>query len=101
MRQSSPKNQQRNKKLMSEMEQKAAENARSFTSTSRKFGSFSYDTNNNIVAIVGRDLKVDNLSEDGGEPYFVAWVDVVQDDGFSHNEAVENAIKRAKSTTEE
>jgi hypothetical protein len=46
-------------------------------------------------------LKVDNLSEDGGEPYFVAWVDGVQDDGFSHNKAVENAIKKAKSTTEE
>jgi hypothetical protein len=65
-----------------------------FMSASRKFGSFGYDGNNNIISIQGRELKVDNLTEHAGKPYFQAWVDGVQDDGFSHNEAVENALKR-------
>ena len=63
---------------------------------------FSFDVNNNIVGIVGRDLKVENLTkESNGTPYFQAWVDGVQDDCSSHNEAVENAIKRAKETKTE
>ena len=67
-----------------------------FMSASRKFGSFGYDGNGNIISIQGRELNVENLSEKNeGEPYFQAWVDGVQDDGYTHNEAVENALKRA------
>ncbi|MEH6454881.1 MAG: hypothetical protein V7749_01035 [Cocleimonas sp.] len=67
-----------------------------FMSASRKFGAFGHDRNGNIISIHGRELKVENLSENNeGKPYFQAWVDGAQDDGYTHNEAVENALKRA------
>lgn len=87
---------------MTEIEQKAAKQMRSTKNLSRKYGSFSYDVNNNIVAIVGRNLKVENLTkESNGTPYFQAWVDGIQDDGSSHNEAVKNAIKKTTTVTVE
>ncbi len=36
--------------------------------------------------------KVKDLSEQGDKSYFKEWVDGYQNDGFSHNEAVENAL---------
>ena len=54
-----------------------------------------YDIDNNIVGINGRSLKVVNLS-DNKETYFQAWVDGYQNDGLSHNEAVNNALKLAQ-----
>ncbi|MCZ4311048.1 hypothetical protein AB6D66_00595 [Vibrio pomeroyi] len=63
--------------------------------TNRKFDSFSYDANQQIVAIHGRTLEVKELSEKG-EAYFQAWVDGYQNDGLSHNEAVVNALNFAQ-----
>ncbi|MGK2231143.1 MAG: hypothetical protein ACI92O_000301 [Colwellia sp.] len=60
-----------------------------------RYGTFMHDTKNNIVGIHGRTLKVANLSDDS-EAYFQAWVDGYQNDGFTHNEAVKNALEFAK-----
>ena len=63
-----------------------------------RFGTFLYDTNNNIIGINGRTLKVVNLSESNNKkPYFQAWVDGYQNDGFSHNEAVKSALDFAQN----
>lgn len=60
------------------------------------YGVFAYDKVNNIRAISGRTLKVVNLSE-SNKPYFQAWVSGYQNDGFSHNEAVKNALDFAEN----
>lgn len=65
-----------------------------FANSQVKFGTFMYDSENNVVGIHGRTLKVVNLS-DKNEKYFQAWVDGYQNDGYSHNEAVRNALKFA------
>ncbi|KZN63351.1 hypothetical protein [Pseudoalteromonas luteoviolacea] len=69
-----------------------------FANHHAKFGSFIYDIDNNIVGISGRSLKVVNLS-DNKETYFQAWVDGYQNDGLSHNEAVNNALKLAQENS--
>lgn len=60
-------------------------------------GSFTKDSQGNITAIQGRTLKVSNLSDELRGSYFQAWVDGYQNDGFSHNEAVQNALYFAKN----
>ena len=66
-----------------------------FANTQVRYGTFMHDTENNIIGIHGRTLKVIDLS-DSKETYFQAWVDCYQNDGSTHNEAVENALKFAK-----
>lgn len=66
-----------------------------FANTQVRYGTFMHDTENNIIGIHGRTLKVIDLS-DSKETYFQAWVDGYQNDGLSHNEAVKNALKFAK-----
>ena len=60
------------------------------------FGTRAYDQNKNIVGINGMTLKVEHLSDQKGEltDYFIAWVDGVQADGETHNQAVENALEK-------
>ena len=53
-----------------------------------------YDIKNTIIGIHGRTLKVFDLSDDN-ESYYQAWVDGYQNDGYSQNEAVQNALKFA------
>jgi hypothetical protein len=62
--------------------------------TIHKYGVKAVDIDNNIVGINGMQLKVEHLPEQKGElsDYFIAWVDGVQGDGESHNEAVENSL---------
>lgn len=60
-----------------------------------KIDEFTKDKNGNITEINGRTLVVKNLTAEAGEPYFQAWVDGRQNDGSTHNEAVENALKSA------
>ncbi len=59
-----------------------------------RYGCHAFDAKNNIVGINGMTLKVEHLPEQKGElDYFMAWVDGVQGDGQTHNEAVNNALK--------
>jgi len=60
-----------------------------------RFGCQAFDVNNNIVAINGMTLKVEHLPEQKGDlsDYFMAWVDGIQGDGETHNEAVKNALE--------
>jgi hypothetical protein len=68
-----------------------------FNDVSGGFGYFIYDVNKNIVGICGHSLKVLNLTnENGGKPYFQAFVNDFQNDGYSHNEAVKNAFNSVK-----
>jgi len=58
---------------------------------------FSYNLFGNIIAIRDRTLKVEDLSEqNGSSSYFQAWVDGYQNDGLTHNEAVQNALDFAQ-----
>jgi hypothetical protein len=57
-----------------------------------KYGVHAYDANNNIVAIKGMTLKVENFSELN----FVAWVDGTKGEGATQNEAIKNAITAKK-----
>ena len=59
-----------------------------------KFDTFLYDQRNNISGIHGRTLKVIDLSDENGS-YFQAWVNGYQNDGYSQNEAIKNALKFA------
>lgn len=61
--------------------------------------SYHYDSNGNITDIDGRSLEVRDLSDwgDKHEPYFQAWVDGYQNDGLTHNDAVENALYFAQN----
>lgn len=60
---------------------------------------YRYDANGNITGIDGRALEVRDLSDwsDKHELYFQAWVDGYQNDGHTHNEAVENALYFAQN----
>jgi hypothetical protein len=70
--------------------------------TISRYGVQAVDANDNIVGINGMTLKVEHLPEQKGDlsDYFIAWVNGVQGDGETHNEAVNNALK-TKSRTEE
>lgn len=67
--------------------------------TISKYGVQAVDLNSNIVGINGMTLKVEHLPEQKGElnDYFMAWVNGVQGDGESHNEAVNNALETKNS----
>jgi hypothetical protein len=60
-----------------------------------RYGCLAFNTDGNIVAINGMRLKVKHLPEQKGKlsDYFMAWVNGVQSDGETHNEAVKNALK--------
>jgi hypothetical protein len=59
-----------------------------------KYGSEALDSEGNITELHGCDLKVDHLP-DGNSDYWQAWVNGVQDDGLSRNEAIRNAYNRS------
>ncbi|NRA73067.1 MAG: hypothetical protein HRU24_18900 [Gammaproteobacteria bacterium] len=80
---------------MNNLEKEKIEYAQRCTKDGRKWGTCSHDSQGNIISIADRTLEVKDLSNQAGEAYFQAWVDGIQDDGYSHNEAVRNALKRA------
>jgi hypothetical protein len=69
----------------------------------RKYGTETIDADGNITALHGCELKVSHLP-DQDRDYWQAWVNGVQNDGLSRNEAIRNAFKscqlKAKHETE-
>lgn len=68
----------------------------------RKYGSETLDSDGNIVALHGCELRVVHLldQEAEGSDYWQAWVNGVQDDGLSRNEAIRNAYARSHDQKE-
>ncbi len=64
----------------------------------RKYGSENLDSEGNITAIHGCELKVSHLPDHAGEhpDYWQAWVNGIQDDGLSRNDAIRNTYNRSK-----
>lgn len=60
------------------------------------YGTATYDDNGNITALNGCELKVVHLPEAKVDlpDYWQAWVNDVQDDGTTRNEAIVNAYRR-------
>lgn len=65
----------------------------------RKYGTETMDSKGNVVAIHGCDMKVLHLpeKEPAGLDYWQAWVNGIQDDGLTRNDAIRNAYKRSHS----
>lgn len=64
----------------------------------KKYGSETLDCEGNITALHGCELNVSHLPDHAGNnrDYWQAWVNGVQDDGFSRNEAIRNAYQRSQ-----
>lgn len=67
---------------------------------SRKYGSPSYSSTGEITALAGCELKVIHLPDQKGEfgDYWQAFVNGVQDDGVTRNEAIMNAFNRSQKS---
>lgn len=65
----------------------------------RKYGSETLDSDGNIVALHGCELRVVHLpdQEQEGSDYWQAWVNGIQDDGLSRNEAIRNAYVKCRT----
>jgi hypothetical protein len=63
--------------------------------TDKKYGAPVFDSKGNITSLHGCELRFENFS-DANSDYWLAWVNGVQDDGLTQNEAIENAYKRSQ-----